>query len=455
MSGFATKAIDNRRRFGITAESGAKDELSERRIEMIIKCVALLTGFMGMLGVASISSAAEKPKMKPYPHYWMSVATSSQNIPGMPAEMAGMASLFGGGSGFGPKRDLSLQLESPQTPSESPEALHEIPPGQNMGKSLALVTPKTEKPQRSEKDYKPESREMPKVRMLYYWGCGETIGAGQPRVFDSEKSAPEEMGKIFKGRALTVQTPPSPHKGWTYGEWPPVDERNVSVPKDASLVGAHVIRGNYTVDIPFSLDTKRDFMPPVEFTSTSSTPAGATKLEWKSIPSAIGYFATAMGSDGKGGDMIMWFASEVPENGMALMDYLTPGDVRRFIKDKIIMDPSRTSCTVPPIFKNAQGAMVQFIAYGEQLDLIHPPKPKDPKIFWQPEWSVKVRLKSTSMTPLGIDAGADSPSPRKGKGQQRQIEPDSDEKRSGEDNSESKKSKARGVGDSLRGLFGF
>jgi hypothetical protein len=426
---------------------------------MAQKRLAQLTGFMLVMTTAVISFAAEKPKIKPYPHYWMSVATSSQNIPGMSAEMAGMASMFGGGSGFGPKRDLTLQLESPQTPSAAPEAFHDIPPVQNMGKSLALVTPKTEKPQRTESDYKPGTKEMPKVRMLYYWGCGETIGAGQPHVFDSEKSKPEDMAKIFKGRSPTVQTPPSAHKGWTYGEWPSVDERK-DVPKDASLIGAHNIRGNYTVDIPFSLDAKRDFMPPVEFSSIKGTPEGATKLEWKSIPTAIGYFATAVGSDGKGGDMIMWSASEVPENGMALMDYLTPGDVHRFIKDKVVMDPTRTSCTVPPIFKNSQGAMVQFIAYGEQLDIVHPPKPKDPKLLWQPEWSVKVRLKSTSMAPLGMDTGGDErrgrPSSRKSKGPSRQVEQESDEKQTGEDNTDSRRSKGRGgVGDSLRGLFGF
>ncbi len=421
------------------------------------KRAAQLTGFFAVMAAATLSFAAEKPKIKPYPHYWMSVATSSQNIPGMPAEMAGMASLFGGGSGFGPKRDLTLQLESPQTPSAVPEAFHDIPPGQNMGKSLPLVTPKIEKAQRTEKEYKPGTKEMPKVRMLYYWGCGDTIGAGQPRIFDSEKSRPEDMAKIFKGRAPTVQTPPSARSGWTYGEWPNAEERT-NVPKDASLVGSHAIRGNYTVDIPFTLDAKRDFMAPVEFTSTKGTPSGATKLEWKSVPTAIGYFATAVGSDGKGGDMIMWSASEVPENGMALMDYLTPGDVSRFIKDKVIMDPSRTSCTVPPIFKNAQGAMVQFIAYGEQLDLVHPPKPKDPKVLWQPEWSVKVRLKSTSMTPLGMDAGNDERRDRparKGKSQPRQPERDSDERQSEDDDSGSKKSKGRGVGEGLRGLFGF
>ena len=43
-----------------------------------------------------VVSAFGAEKQKPYPHYWMSIATSSQSIPGMPAEMGRIASIFGG-----------------------------------------------------------------------------------------------------------------------------------------------------------------------------------------------------------------------------------------------------------------------------------------------------------------------------------------------------------------------
>lgn len=428
---------------------------------MMQRSMALLAGGAVLFVLAVDSQSAEKPKIKPYPHYWISVATSNQIIPGMSSEMAGMASIFGGGGGFdGPRRDLNLQLESPRTVTALPEAFHDIPPGQNMGKTLPLMTPKNEvvPSQPPEREYKPDKHEKGKIRLLYYWGCGDTIGAGQPRVFDSEKNNPADMARIFKGRTPTVQTPPSVHKGWTYGEWPYADERT-TIPKDSSLVGEHRIRGNYTIDIPFSLDTKRDFMAPVEFSTVQTTAAGTTKLEWKRIPTAIGYFATAMGSDGNSGDTVMWSASEVPENGMALMDYLTPGDVQRFIKDRVVMEPSRTSCTVPPIFKNSQGAMLQFIAYGEQLDLVHPPKPKDPKHNWHPEWSVKVRLKSTAMTPLGIETGEresyEKSSSRKSRSKSRPDQDDVSEQSSDGEKTGSKKSKERGAGDAIRGIFGF
>jgi hypothetical protein len=147
-------------------------------------------------------SAFGAEKQKPYPHYWMSIATSSQSIPGMPTEMGGIASLFGGKKMFGPRRELQLQLESPRVPASDPKADHVIPPGQQMGESLPLVTPVIEKseyvpPERSER---PEQYEKPKARMLIYWGCGETIGKGQPKIIDTATMTP-------------VRRPPRPARG--------------------------------------------------------------------------------------------------------------------------------------------------------------------------------------------------------------------------------------------------
>jgi len=61
--------------------------------------------------------------------------------------------------------------------------------------------------------------------------------------------------------------------------------------------------------------------------------------------------------------------------------------------------------------------MLNFIAYGNELNLVHPPRPKDPKQVWEQEWAVKLRLKSTAMTMLaeregGGRRGRGSPSRR-------------------------------------------
>jgi hypothetical protein len=409
--------------------------------------------------VALPAQAAEK--IKPYPHYWMSVATSSQSMPGMSGAMPGMAALFGGKSAFGPRRELTLQLESPQMAAGKPQASHLIPPGQNMGESLPLVTPKTEKREQPAGERElPEKFEKPKARLLIYWGCGETIGKGQPRVIDTARMSPADFGKAFSGRSPSRHSPPSAHKGWIYGEWPNSEERT-EVPKESSLIGSHLVKGNYLPEISFTLDRKRDFMEPVEFSPLQTTPGGAMKVEWKSIPTAIGYFAAAMGHDQQSGDSIFWSASELPETGFALQDYLTPADVARFIKEKVVMDPSKTACTVPPVFRGAQGAMLQFIAYGEELNLIHPPKPKDPKQVWDPKWSVKVRLKSTGMTALmaaGEEEGGGRkklPAAKQRKQTKPQDEDESPSRNSNENSGDSTEKSKNGVGDRLRGLFGF
>ncbi len=417
-----------------------------------MKTLLLSTSVCLLLAVAVSAFGAEI--QKPYPHYWMSIATSNQNIPGMPAGMGGIASLFGGKKMFGPQRELHMQLESPLVPGDAPKADHAIPPEQKMGASLPLVTPVAEKSERvpSEQGELPEKYEKPKARMLIYWGCGEAVGKGQPKVIDTETMSPAAFGTAFAGRTPTRQTPPSPRKGWTYGEWPNKDDRT-EIPAESSLVGSHMVKGNYTPDISFALDKKRDFMAPVEFSPLQKSAAGAVKTEWQAIPTAIGYFATAIGHNQDTGESIFWSSSEVSELGFALQDYLIPADVARFIKEKVILDPSKTSCTVPPVFKGGQPAMLQFIAYGEELNLVHPPKPKDPKKRWDIEWSAKVRLKSTAMMPLMAqddgEASRTSSSSKKAKTNRdvKDASPDSSDTGTNDPVKE--------IGNRLRGIFGL
>jgi len=405
------------------------------------------------------ANAAEKGKtgnVKPYPHYWMSVATSNQSIPGMSGEMPGFGALFGGkGPGFGPRRELLLQLESPLPAPAKPEAQHVIPPGQKMGDALPLLTPP--RPERGEytpmERGTPEKYEKPKARMLIYWGCGEAVAKGQPRVIDTSKMNPSDFGKAFSGRTPTRQPPPSPHSSWVYGEWPNQENRT-DVPRDSSLAGNHLVKGNYLPDINFALDSKRDFMAAVEFTNLEQRPNSAFKVDWKAVPTAIGYFATAMAHNEQSGETIFWSASQVPETGFALMDYLTPGDVSRFIKEKVVMEPSRTTCTIPPVFKDTPGAMLQFIAYGEELNLIHPPKPKDPKKAWDPLWSVKVRLKSTGMTMLSAGPSDGEKKSRKPDRSNSTEETPSSADRKNPDDAV-KDGVEKGVKDKLKGFFGF
>lgn len=375
-----------------------------KKLRLLPLVAALVAGFSQMGAQAAEGT-------KPYPQYWMSVSTENMTIPGMSSsEMGMLGGLMGrGGLGMGPQRNLRLQLVAPQATPPVPEAGHDIPPGQNMGPMLPLLVPERDRPVRMERGEMEERHgemEKPKGRMLIYWGCGDKVRAGQPRILDMAKASPTEFARVMSSRQPAHQTPPAPRAGWTYAEWPNRDSQ-LAVPRDSSLQGGQLIHANYAPDIRFNIGAQHDFMNPVEFTAVNGGLADSIAFQWRAIPTAIGYFSMAMGSSGSGGDTVFWSSSEVADMGWGLLDYLSPGDVRRFIKDKVVMTPDTTSCAIPKgIFKDAQGAMLQFIAYGDELNVVHPPRPSDPKQPWQPIWSAKVRVKSTGMTPLGQEEGS-------------------------------------------------
>ena len=397
----------------------------------------------------SYATAAEKEKKNPVTQYWMSIATQNTSIPGMPQEeLSGLGGmLLGKMAGIGPKRSLILQLSSPRTLPAEPEASHDIPPGMNMGETLPLMILKREAPVRGGETGEKAEMEKPKARMLMYWGCAETVQPGQPKVLDTEKMNTVDFGKAMMGRSGSAQSPPSPRAGWAYAEWP--DKTNFQgIPKDSSLVGNHFIHGNFTPDIKFAVDERHDFMAPVEFTAVKGGLADSIKFQWKKIPTALGYFAMAMGYNEQTGETIIWSSSEVQEPGYGLMNYLAPADVGRFIKGKVIMGPEATTCSIPKgIFKEGKGAMLQFIGYGEELNIAYPPKPKGSSKPHEYIWALKLRDKSTGMLPLGQEEGTGERA-TKGSRPQKDEQP-------AEGDSGSVVDKMKGTLDKMKGRFKF
>lgn len=348
----------------------------------------------GLLINPHISSAADSAA-----NYWLSVATDSG---GMASAMGKQAAAESVGSGFlgglfgsitgkagnmvsGPNRSLLLQLNSPQSLPTDPRTVHDIPKGMSMGDSLPLLIPEPGKANPVTEERTPyEKGEKPKGRMLIYWGCGDKVGAGQPRIVDFAKMAATSLPS-HHGSAVY---PPSPSRGKIYADWPN-RENSKSIPSDASLIGDHFVHGNFTPDIHFSLDKQQDFMAPVELGNKGST------LSWKAIPTAIGYFIMASGSSGNG-DMIVWTSSREADMGWGMMDYVPTPDVRKFVKSKVVLPADATECAIPAeVAGKSQGMMVQMIAYGEDLNTAWPVKPQKPQAY------VKVRLKSTGALMLG------------------------------------------------------
>jgi hypothetical protein len=112
------------------------------------------------------------------------------------------------------------------------------------------------------------------------------------------------------------------------------------------------------------------------------------------------------GDDGGAAEMTLWTSSELPDSGFGLLDYQTNKSVDQWLKEKVLLAPTATRCDVPKgIFGDGtepSGAMLRMIAYGTELNLAHPPRPADPKLAWEPEWALKVRVKSVAMAMLGM-----------------------------------------------------
>jgi len=404
----------------------------------------------------------------PVAQYWMDVATHA--MPGMP-EMPGMGalgSMFGGGAaagaggnhygnarGMSPGRWLDLALHTRAKPSGS-DAAHAVPAGLRMGPSLPLVPLQPAQPQPTQREpgeWSEEASERPKGRILIYWGCGEAVRAGQPRVIDLANAGPAEFGKAFGGRY-------APDRGARvapgYSLWPNEKNRTL-VPRDGSLLGDHAISGEgVPASLRFAIGQMQDFMPAIPLASAGGL-ADSIALTWTAMPTARAYYLHAMGSIGD--DMVLWSSAETPDTGMGLIDYLSNTTIDRWTREKVLLPASETRCAVPKgIFaggRDGGGAMLRMIAYGNELNLVHPPRPADPKVPWEQEWTLRLRVKSTAMAMLGADMGG------MGRGSDRDAAPSAGTQQAPAQSEESKSLlpgiPVPGAGkalDAIRGIFG-
>ena len=379
----------------------------------------VICAIVGTVAAASAGDVAAQTKSQqvskpPVAQLWMDVATTT--MPGMPdigsiPGAGAIGSLFGmGGAGAGnnafgntrgflPGRFVDVALYTQRKPAGT-EGLQAVPQSTGLAPTWMLLPlkPVRDEPVRSEPGRDPTEVERPKGRILFYWGCGEAVRPGQPRILDFARATPQEWAGFMQGRASTdrgAQSKPG------HALWPNEKDRR-SFARDASLVGDHNVTGEgVPAGLKFALSQANDFLPPIALTQ-SGTPADALQLSWQQVGNARAYFINVMG--GGDGDTVFWSSSEVPEFGMGLMDFASPANVDQWLKEKVLLAPTVTQCAVPKgIFAKSGGAMMRMIAYGPELNIAHPPRPADAKIPWEPEWAVRVRSKSTAMTQLGAD----------------------------------------------------
>lgn len=330
------------------------------------------------------------------------MAAMGRGSSGIGAAMAMMR----GGAANAKSHELVLRLGTTRAPADGPRAQHALPPTARFGPVLPLWTPP---PGRSTPDtYTPP--EMPRGRLLLFWGCGEKAGPGQPVIIDFAKLARGQVPPGLYAQPLQIaeewRIRQSTSRG--YGEWPNPDDRQ-QVPNNASLRGAHKVTGNYTPEINFTLD--QDFMAPIALASRAQ-PSGAYALNWNAVPGATGFYAWAFSAKGERGggtgDIVWWTSSATQAFGGPMWDWLSPAAVTRLINAKTVMPPSQTSCTVPAEVKRAGGevTMTSLYAYGPEKNFSFPTRPANARAGWQPEWIARARFRSMTMAMLGMDMGA-------------------------------------------------
>jgi hypothetical protein len=415
----------------------------------LASCVAISSLSTTIHAQTKAKAKAPAQTVNPAPvNYWMDVSTGATGSGGgmMGSLMGGMmargraggesssgnsfGNLFGGNTNWfgaansgatGQRTDIAL-FDRRQPGAVN--ATQVIPQGLRLGASLPLLPPPPPSPTTrtpfDERD--PTPPEMPdqrvKMTIKAYWGCSPTVREGQPRIQTFEMGGPQGMamyGSTVQGRYERDRGATSNNKS---SIWPNRTSSN-AIQNGASLVGDHKITGAGLPDsLGFALTQSQDFMPDLGLRAAGNK-SGVLTLNWTNLPTANAYFAAASGmifqggNDGGGEDvtemtMITWSASDKPESGMGLINYISNANQERYLADKVILPAGTTSCQIPSgIFAGTMMVNFNAIAYGRELNLVYPARPTDPRIPWNQEWTARVRVKSVSnVTMMGDMMGA-------------------------------------------------
>jgi hypothetical protein len=179
------------------------------------------------------------------------------------------------------------------------------------------------------------------------------------------------------------------------------------------------VTSNYAPEIAFAVDRNHDFLPPVQL--RTSTTGEAWRLSWQPIPTVLGYQAMVTGPGRQEGDVVIWTSSERSwsESPMLGGFPLATEDGASLVRQGVLMDPERTSCTVSAaVMQQIQVGVLHFSAFGVPLRLDAPGV--------NPAWQVHLDRQAMVIQPLveGLpsspgDGGAgpgESESPRGGGG---------------------------------------
>jgi hypothetical protein len=388
--------------------------------------IARTTVLTAAIAAAFALPASSAPPAGPKTQIWIDLAT--HGMAGMPdlGILGGFAGRMMGGDkgpqGYPQSRGMPattgklLDVAMYNSLKPGAEAQQLVPAGLGMGKSLPLLAPVPQPNQSTSGSRQPIEME---VTVRQYWGCGATVRPGQPKVLKMKVANGEvqSSGALAPGLFVPERdidaVPPNV-------VWP--NRKNTKRVSDrSSMVGQYQIVGDGVPEsLKFELGRSADFMPKIAL-ETQGKLADPIVASWQPVERSQAYFLSATAMQDQR-NFVTWSSSEVAGAGSELLNYLTGSYVERWLKQKVLLPASTTSCTVPKGIFNATGngqvgmAALTMIAYGPETNIAWPPKPADSKAPWNPEWNVRVRSKSTSTAMLGMDLSGMGAGPADGNG---------------------------------------
>jgi hypothetical protein len=289
------------------------------------------------------------------------------------------------------RRFLQLELASPRRPDGRAAAEHLVPPELGLGPAIRLVTLARMPPVPAPAPVHTLMRTEPSARpgqVHVYWGCGEHVRRGQPLILNIADAQRGRTPPAVATRPFTPMTPPDEQSAATFGQWSSLNNR-IRFPDNASLVGAHGLRGNYLPEIRFALAPGQDFLAPIAVTANRAGTSGAVPLRWRRVVGARAYFVTATQLTANGA-LVWWTSSEAPFSNLWPFDYLATADVEGLLRRRMLLPARRAACTVPAeIVRRSGSTVVNINALGPVVDL------------GGPSWSVKLRTRATYTGKLG------------------------------------------------------
>lgn len=210
--------------------------------------------------------------------------------------------------------------------------------------------------------------EYPFARVLVYWGCGESVSKGQPRVHAADPDQVRLSRRLAPSPALTAhdrQTTQSLRGGQHYAF------TDASLDSPSTLEGKHVLQGP-TFRHSFQIAPQRGFLPPVDVVQASISTEHGAQVKWESTRGAVAYFASTFLQHAGSRDVVVWTSSRIPEAGWLLArDHPGREAMSQLLARGVLLPPEATSCTLPrAVLQHARGTLVLHLsAYGEESKL--------------------------------------------------------------------------------------